>query len=135
MSSTGDTLVLVPAKTLEHLCAQLGRIESLLTDTINRGCRLGKKEIANRQGVGLSKLSFELWRLPRFGRPALGEPRKRRYALAEVMAWEADLEAHRLEWDRMSADQRLACRGIPPTEQPAKKRKRQYQADSLSTGK
>jgi hypothetical protein len=113
----------VPAETLEQVCARLERIEVLLTDTLNRDVRLGNKEIASRQGVGLTKLSAEPWRLPQFGKAALGEARKKRYSLAEVKEWETHLEAHRLEWERMTPSQRLECRGIAP-EQPAKARKK-----------
>jgi hypothetical protein len=113
----GEVLVAVPLGLLERIESRLSSLEDMMADDLNAQLTLTREDIARRQGVSLSKLQNEPWRLPNYGRPDDGSS-KHLWRRETVKAWEsASVEEHFKEWSRMTIEEQLRCRGVAEPEE------------------
>ena len=102
-------LIQVPYERFMALEAAVAALTSGMETLLNKNQTINLEGIAARQGVGLTKIKQELWRQPNFGQH---EGRRLRWMRSVYLEWEKNLEEHRLEWERMSINQRHICMGI-----------------------
>ena len=110
-----NEIIVIPKQEWDSLNRRVEQILLLLEETrsvaVDSGQVIDRKAIAKRQGVSLSLLKRDPWRLPYYGTGEFAT-RKIQWRRSTYLEWEAKLEEHYQKWVSATSVERERLLGV-----------------------